>query len=131
MSDFESLVDVACRGALSFENLAKHCATTGTNIQAASDSLALHIASCFLGGTLEFDECDLAMSSLFHVMTSEPYFELTGRSIPADAFAVYRAFDEGEYVHPGDQPDDVPSVKYTIPLLRALLEGKSRPDPAA
>lgn len=108
-----------------FEHLDSYCATTGTDIQVASDSLALHIAWCFLGGTLEFDECDCAMKSLFHVMTSEPYFERTGRSIPDDAFAIYRAFDEGEYIHPGDQLDDVPSIKYTIPLLRAALEGKN------
>lgn len=131
VSAFERLVDIACRGDLVLEHLERYCATTGTDIQAASDSLALHVARCFLSGTLEFDECDLAMNSLFHVMTSEPYLELTDRSIPDDAFAVYRAFDEGEYVHPGDQPDDVPSIKYTIPLLRAVLEGKNGVYPVA
>ena len=131
MSAFEILIDIACRGDLVFEHLESYCATTGTDIRVASDSLALHFARCFLSGALEFDECDLAMNSLFHVMTSEPYFELTGGSIPDDAFAVYLAFDEGEYVHPGDQPDDVPAIKYTIPSLRAVLEDMSRPDPAA
>lgn len=114
-----------------FEHLESYCATTGTDIRVASDSLALHFARCFLRGTLEFDECDLARNSLFHVMTSEPYFELTGGSIPDDAFAVYLAFDEGEYVHPGDQPDDVPAIKYTISLLRAVLEGKNGIFPVA
>jgi hypothetical protein len=124
MNSFERLAEVACRGDLDFELLERYCAATGVEIQAASNSLALHMATNFLADALDFDECDVAMNSLFSVMASEPYFEITDGAIPALAFAIYRAFDEGEYFHPDDLPDDVPALKYTRPMLEAILGGE-------
>lgn len=121
MDAFESLVAVACRGSLDFAAMDQYCAVTCSEIQTTSNELALHIAQGFLDGSLEFDECDQAMNSLFALMTSDPYFKATERVIPEIAFNVYLAFDAGEFSRPEDGPDEKPDVKYTTPMLRQLL----------
>ena len=125
MEYFLDLVKVARRGDLNFEELSRYCLKTNTGIQAASNALAKHFAEAFLASTSEseFDDCDQAMGSLFAVMTSEPFFEVTDRVIPEFAFAVYLAFDAGEYFRSGDLPNEIPYIKCTIPMLRHALGG--------
>ena len=61
------------------------------------------------------------MNSLFGMMASEPFFRKADRTIPEVAFAIFQAFDEGEYFHPKDSADENLEEKYTKPLLKNVL----------
>jgi hypothetical protein len=125
MEYFVNLVKAARQGDLNFDVLAEYCLKTNTEIQAGSNAVAKYFAESFLASISEseFDDCDQAMGSLLAIMASEPFFELTDRAIPEFAFGVYQAFDAGEYLRLNDRPDEIPYVKYTVPMLREVLGG--------
>src|SRR6218665_2299389 len=113
MEAIEELTAIACRGELTFETLSKYCLEAQTDIQCASNDLAVSVARMFLSDEIGFEHGDQAMNSLFSLMTCEPYLTITGRALPHTAMNVYLAFDSGEFLRPGDKPDDVPYLKHT------------------
>jgi hypothetical protein len=125
MEALEELNAIACRGELSFEVLCKYCLEAQTDIQCASNDVALGVARMFLSGDIDFEQGDQAMNLLFSIMTSQSYFKVTERAIPDTAMNVYLAFDSGEFLHPGDKPNDVPYLKHTRPKLQEILSSLS------
>ncbi len=51
------------------------------------------------------------MNSLFLVATSPDFWAVTNNEVPPILFAVYQAFDEGEYHHSHDDVDLNPEVR--------------------
>ena len=76
------------------------------------DRFARYVATEFAAGRLSYEAGDAAMNDLF----GHSEHELQGF-----AWAIFLAFDEGEFLHDGDPPDiDNPKI-YTLPLVLEAL----------
>jgi hypothetical protein len=87
----------------------------------ASEHVALHVAESFSTGAIEYETGDRIMNSLFSLVTTKEFWEISDSVVPPLVMAVYQAFDEGEYIHPGDPPDVDLVAKYTSPLIADVL----------
>ncbi|MBE9610806.1 hypothetical protein [Chitinilyticum piscinae] len=106
---------------LSLKCLSRFCSAHACSLPQACDVLAVEIARRFLQGSLQFDQGDVALNHLLAVMTQTEFWTLLENSYPPLAFAIYRAFDAGEYHHPGDAPTLDPVEQYTRPMLLAVF----------
>ena len=77
-----------------------------------SDYFAIGIAQRYLEGSLAFAVADCAINALAGWMPLEDFSE--------SSWAVYRAFDEGEYLHPG-QVAGTNEDLFTRPMLRIAM----------
>jgi len=77
-----------------------------------SETFAIEVACRYLQDTLSFDIANCAINAL---STWTPQENFT-----ACSWAVYRAFDEGEYLHPGQTPGTNEDL-YTRPMLRKAM----------
>lgn len=77
-----------------------------------SDNYAKQIAELYLMGSIDFRIADYAMNALSTWTPLEDFSSYT--------WAVYRAFDEGEYLHQGQAIGSNEEV-YTRPLLRKAM----------
>jgi hypothetical protein len=87
----------------------------------ALDDLALEIARRYATNAYTYDTADVLANAIFGAMSTSPFFEEHFDSTSL-AFQVYIAFDEGEYLHPGDASSVIPEEKYTKPMIREILE---------
>ena len=79
---------------------------------AFSDSFAKEVAQRYLQGSLPFDIADNAINALSAWTPLEDF--------SASCWAIYRAFDEGEYLHPGQQAGTNEDL-YTLPMLKKAM----------
>lgn len=84
----------------------------GASRSTFSDSFSKEIAERYIAGSIDFDIADCAMNALFAMTPPEDF--------PSYTRAVYQAFDEGEYVQPGQVIGSDEDV-YTRPLLRQAM----------
>lgn len=84
--------------------------------------VALHVAREYADGRMTYDCGDCIMNSLFLLATSPDFWAVTDNEAPPILFAVYQAFDEGEFHHSGDDTCLSPEVLYTQPLIAKVLE---------
>ena len=98
------------------------CKSSGLGALEAANNLALEIARQYVAGQLDYVFCDRVMNCLSIVVWSEEFFELSDRKTPKVLDEVFLAFDEGEYVHPGDIPSGDSEAKYTKPMVAKILE---------
>ena len=117
----DRFIQTGFESILSLEEVLVFCRGEGMSLHAFCDAFATHVATAYLVGEIDFDYGDEAMNSLFGMMASEPFFKETQSTIPKMAYAIYEAFDAGEYFHPGDAQNDDPEEKYTRPRLKQLL----------
>jgi hypothetical protein len=80
------------------------------------DQIALFLAKGFHASELTFAFCDAVINDLFGVITA------TDEHRPEFFWAVYLAFDEGEYYH-GSNRDEDPVEVYTRPMISRVLDG--------
>ena len=100
---------------------------TDSSFAAALDSVAVEIAQRFLAGTLDYETADDCANALWTFMCFESPRTSDGyATIPDLAYAIFSAFDEGEYDHAGSTD---PVQTFTVPQLRELLslDGDQRP----
>jgi len=76
------------------------------------ESFTKEVAQRYLDNLLEFDKADCAINSLSAWAPLETFSEFS--------WTIYRAFDEGEYLHPG-QLAGTNEELYTKPMLRKAL----------
>jgi hypothetical protein len=62
------------------------------------------------------------LNALFAAATSKEFLELSDHVVPPTLMETYLAFDAGEYIHPGDSAGDNYELKYTRPMIEALLD---------
>lgn len=79
------------------------------------DEIAAHLAVGFESSALNFGFCDAVVNNVFAVSTAfddlrQPLF-----------WAVYLAFDEGEYFH-GNNRDEDPEEVYTRPMIAQAIQ---------
>jgi len=77
-----------------------------------SDCFAKNVAQRYLKGTLNFDIADCAINALSAWTPLEDF--------SACSWAIYRAFDEGEYLHL-EQKTGANEELYTRPMLRKAM----------
>ncbi|WP_061942788.1 hypothetical protein [Collimonas pratensis] len=87
-------------------------ASHGGPRNAFCDSFAKMVAERYLDNSLDFDIADCAINCLSSWARLEKFSEFS--------WAIYRAFDEGEYLHPG-QPPGTNEELYTRPMLRKAM----------
>ncbi|MDJ0771746.1 MAG: hypothetical protein QNJ12_23370 [Ilumatobacter sp.] len=93
----------------------------GLDLAEACDAIAVAAGRRFLAGELAYDVADALLNAVWVRITDAMVDEGDGFRFPELAYAVYDAFDAGEYDH-GDGLD--PVAAHTVPLLReALAEG--------
>jgi hypothetical protein len=92
----------------------KLCAATAADSRAALDAVAREVASRYLQGVTGFMDADTLMNDLYMYAVTD------GEASPFFT-RVYEAFDQGECLHPGDQPGSDPEAAYTKPMLSALV----------
>lgn len=108
--------------SLKFRELHSFAHSVNLSLLSCCDMLALHVAREYANGQLPFESCDSMMNTLFSLATSTEFWAMTGNETPSILFAVYQAFDEGEYFHQIDNLDANPEAKYTQPLIASILE---------
>jgi hypothetical protein len=81
------------------------------------DAVALEVARRFLHGEVDFYEADVIMNAVWGILVDEA--GRTGQLTLGVAFAVFEAFDAGEF----DLGDGLNRVEqFTVPMLLELLE---------
>lgn len=85
------------------------------------DELAYFVAQQYAEGEMAFGVANEIMNAAWSVCVSEEFWADHDRTIPEVTRVVYQAFDEGEYLHPGDAPHVDPELKYTKPLIATFL----------
>jgi hypothetical protein len=99
---------------LTREEVVKLCAATATDSRAALDTVAREVASRYLQGIASFMAADTIMNDL-HM------YAVTDAEASPFLTRVYEAFDQGECLHPGDEPGSDAEAVYTKPMLSALV----------
>ncbi|MNR84330.1 hypothetical protein D3C72_151280 [compost metagenome] len=94
---------------LAFDSL---LALHGGSRNAFCEEFSKEVAQRYLGNSLEFDIADCAINCLSVWGPLETFSEFS--------FAIYIAFDEGEYLHPG-QLAGTNEELYTKPMLRKAM----------
>lgn len=118
---YPELLDAARAGAVSLELLSRLAIASSKASAEVLNEVALYTAREYLAGRVPFEEADVVMNAVFSVSATEQFFAENDGTIPGAMYEVYRAFDEGEYSHPGDGESVVPELKYTRPLIERLL----------
>ncbi|HCN44733.1 MAG TPA: hypothetical protein DIT18_02940 [Pseudomonas sp.] len=81
------------------------------------NELSSRLAVDFLSGSLTYDFCDQVINGLFDAITDLGI----QNEFPEPAFALYKAFDQGEWVRQDDPPGIDPGEKYTRPQVVAIM----------
>lgn len=94
------------------------CAQMKLASREALDIIAVSIGKRFLDGTLAYEDGDEIMNTVWS-------FALRRDEIPKTMYAIYEAFDAGEYFRESDSEDVDPVEKYTRPALSKLLSSNA------
>jgi len=82
------------------------------------DQISLQIAKGYLEGICSFNDADSVMNNIYVYVVHNNLFAETGSII----WAIYDAFDAGEYHHGGDDQSEEPELKYTKPMLEIAFK---------
>lgn len=91
------------------------------------DEISHLVASRYSAKEIGFEDADAMMNAVWTVCASEEFWADHDRTIPTFTSAVYLAFDAGEYHHKSDPPGTDSEVKYTRPMIDALLAEHRQP----
>jgi hypothetical protein len=96
----------------------RFCAAEALTPGAAFDAIAVTVAHQFLDGRLTYADADEIMNMVWS-------YALKRDDIPELMYAVYQAFDSGEYSRSEDAAGVDPVERYTRPALTKLLSDQS------
>jgi len=114
----EPIIQQASLGKISRPDAEVICAANGIEMTDLYNQIALIVARRFHARTLSYEDGDAAMNAVFRLMTDDA---LNGHPDPfvQPAWAIYLAFDEGEYDHGGSTD---PVETFTRPQIRHVLD---------
>ncbi|MEP5764108.1 MAG: hypothetical protein ABJ308_05925 [Halieaceae bacterium] len=98
---------VASANLLDHAAIAAYCRAEGITVDECYNHISLHVAQRFDEGSMSFAEADLAMNTIFGLMINDVCEH--NRDLAQPAYAIYEAFDAGEYDH-GDGADPVENI---------------------
>ena len=118
MSVPDTFIELASTGILDRENVNAYCAEQGISADDFYNRISLHLARSFVDGLMSFEAADLAMNHIWTFMMDDAVEFGDGFTLAEPAYAIYDAFDAGEYSH-GDGRDPVEA--FTRPALERIL----------
>jgi len=121
MTTLESLLLSAAQNALEVEDLLLFAERHEITAIGASEAISLHVAQSYADGRIDYVIGDRIMNSMIGLVTEKAFWAVSGNVVPPLVLSVYQAFDEGEYIHPGDPPDVDAESKYTKAMIAAIL----------
>lgn len=95
----------------------------GLSVAELLNVLSLTVADRFMAGEMSYDDADGIANTIYAVMMEEAVAFGDGFELPEPAFAIYEAFDAGEWDR-GDGSD--PVERRTKPVLRKILDEHPR-----
>jgi hypothetical protein len=98
------------------EDIERWAAEVEISVEALFDGIAMYLARGFHTGTLSFAFCDRVVNHL----NLTDHAKNGPSTEPTLFWAVYLAFDAGEYWRPGDDRD--PIISYTRPDIGKIVE---------
>ena len=114
----EQIIKQGIAGEINRRDVEEFCNANGVAIDRFYNDIALEIARRFNEGTLAYEDADWAMNAVSAMMVEDAVRFGDGFSFAQPAFAIYLAFDEGEYDHGGSTD---PVETFTRPQIRDLL----------
>lgn len=107
---------------IALSDLESICSEFGVGPETILNELSLTVAEGYLCGTLGYEFCDGVMNGIVNVIVD---LGMIGE-IPQPAFALYQAFDQGEWGRSSDSPDTDLGEKYTTPTVLEILRNLER-----
>ena len=132
MASVDSIVRAAVAGDDIVELFQGYQRESGVCFAAAMDGAMVAVAMSYLRGSLSYSDADSAANKLYTLMLNaagalgRPVAVSESDALPRLAWAIFEAFDQGEYDH-GDGLD--PVEHYTIPMLQSALGERELPSP--
>lgn len=118
----EQLIDFAVEEKLALPKLEAEAIELAKSTTDLLDLLSLEIARRYAVSAIGFENADRAMNCIFALVCTEEFMTRNGQAFPEITNAIFQAFDEGEYYHSQDAPDDNPEEKYTKPMISEVLQ---------
>lgn len=103
-------------GLGSFPVLEIGCRELGLPLHEFCEQFAVEVARSFHSGTLNWEDGDGAMNSLYYSFV----YEHDQSAFPEIAYSVFSAFDDGEYPNPGDSAGFDPRL-HTREIIAGLI----------
>jgi len=94
------------------------CAEANFTPDEMYNRIAIKVAEGFISGDIDFAYGDAVMNNIWSLMVADVAVQEGGSALAEPAFAIYEAFDAGEWDH--GEPCD-PVEKFTRPQLRKIL----------
>jgi hypothetical protein len=117
LTDLHAMWEKAQKSGLDLSDLEPICHRFGMQPGEVLNELSLRLAERYLTGALMYELCDEVMNGIANAI-----FNLgTTSEFPQPAYALYLAFDNGEWGQPGDRKGILPSEKYTRPVVTKIL----------
>ena len=92
------------------------CKDLGLSLPEFCDAFAIEVARQYHNGFLSWDDCDGAINSLFYAYVHN----FDQATFPELAYSVFSAFDDGEYLHPGD-PESFDPQTHTKTQIKTII----------
>jgi hypothetical protein len=121
-SDLQAFCVEAEAKGVALSDLESICSEFGVSPETVLNELSLAVAEGYLSGTLSYEFCDGVMNGIVNANVD---LGMAGE-LPQPAFALYQAFDLGEWVRSRDSPDANPGEKYTAPTVEQILRSLQR-----
>lgn len=112
----ELLVKAEADG-LTLTDLVPICERFGVTPRDVLNELSIAVAQGYLQGLLLYDFCDGVMNGIINTVIELGMTE----TMPQPAFALYQAFDQGEWSCRNDLPETDPGGKYTKPVIKEIM----------
>ncbi|QQZ44557.1 hypothetical protein IF690_13855 [Pseudomonas sp. SK3(2021)] len=116
-SELKALSVEAEAKGLTLNDLVGTCEKFGVAPQDVLNELSVAIAEGYLVGSLIYDSCDSVMNGIIDAIVE---LGMTG-VLPQPAFALYQAFDQGEWIRSNDPPETDSGETYTKPLVLEVM----------
>lgn len=104
---------------LTLSDIAALCEKFDVAPQYVLNELSVLVARGYLDGSLSYEFCDDVMNGIINAVVEVGMTH----DMPQPAFALYQAFDQGEWIRSDDPPETDPGEKYTKPLVQEIMRG--------
>jgi len=114
----DALIEELRNGVIERSKFGSFCAEENFTPDEMYNRIAVRIAEGFVAGDIDFAYGDAVMNNVWWLMVADAAKLGDGFTLAEPAFAIYEAFDAGEWDH-GEMGDQV--EKFTRPQLKKIL----------
>jgi hypothetical protein len=117
--NIEHLITISFGGSLSLNEIDKFRSKQDRSRESVFNELAIGIAKQFQSLETSYEDCDEAINNVWGSMIEDSVEQGDGFELAQPAYAIYEAFDAGEFDH---KDGDDPIEKYTKPEISEILK---------